>query len=111
MADKIRNKAGRLSGGEKMREPEPASEPAITARIFSLKDGLKTYENVAMIRIVSRDYTLLVMKDYMPLIGKLEGSIQIAGQTEFEDLTDILGYYVFHKNQFELLIDEETYVQ
>lgn len=98
---------------EKAKETEltEAPEPAIYASVLSLSGGMKTYENVAMVRIVSQDYNLLVLKDYMPTIGKVDGSVQIIGEDIMENLEDIKGYYVFRKNQFELLIEEDMYVK
>lgn len=72
---------------------------------------MKTYENVSMVRIVSRDYNILILKDYMPTIGKVKGSVQIVGKDIMESLDDIEGYYVFRQNQFELLIEEDMYVK
>ena len=72
---------------------------------------MKAYENVAMIRIVSKDYNLLILKDYMPTIGKIQGSVQIVGEDIMENLEGIEGYYVFRQNQFELLIEEDMYVK
>lgn len=64
-----------------------------------------------MVRIVSRDYNILILKDYMPTIGKVKGSVQIVGKDIMESLDDIEGYYVFRQNQFELLIEEDMYVK
>jgi len=84
---------------------------AIHASVLSLSGGMKTYENVSMVRIVSRDYNILILKDYMPTIGKVKGSVQIVGKDIMESLDDIEGYYVFRQNQFELLIEEDMYVK
>ena len=37
----------------------------IKVRIFDMKQGLTEYENIKTIRIISKDYNLLIMKDYM----------------------------------------------
>ena len=58
----------------------------IKVRIFDLEHGLVEYENVKFIRIVSKDYNLLIMEDYMPIIGEIDGSVSING--EEVDLTD-----------------------
>ena len=46
-------------------------------KIFSLKNGYEYYDKVKAIRIKSKEYNLLIMKDYMPLIGKIEGELDI----------------------------------
>ena len=51
---------------------ENKEEMAIHASVLSLSGGMKTYENVSMVRIVSRDYNILILKDYMPTIGKVK---------------------------------------
>ena len=42
----------------------------IKVRIFDMEKGLSEYDDVKTIRIVSKDYNLLIMKDYMPIIGE-----------------------------------------
>ena len=46
-------------------------------RIFSLKKGLEIIENVIAIRIKSKDYHLLILKDYISLLGKINGDLEI----------------------------------
>ena len=43
----------------------------IKVRIFDMKQGLSEYNDVKTIRIISKDYNLLIMKDYMPIIGEI----------------------------------------
>lgn len=100
-----------MAGSKTAGGTESGAEPAIHASVLSLSGGMKTYENVAMVRIVSRNYNILILKDYMPTIGKIEGSVQIIGGDIMENLEDIRGYYVFRQNQFELLIEEDMYVK
>ena len=88
-----------------------SAEPVIHASVLSLSGGMKSYENVAMVRIVSNNYNILILKDYMPTIGKVQGSVQIVGEDIMESLDGIEGYYVFRQNQFELLIEEDMYVK
>ena len=49
-------------------------------KVFDMKNGLVEYENVKSVRIVSKDYNLLIMKDYMPIIGEINGNVDIIGQ-------------------------------
>lgn len=74
-------------------------------RIFSL-DGLKEYENVKIVRIVSKDYNLLIMKDYLPIIGEIEGNVDIKSDTEEVNLKDIKAFYMNSNNEFNLMIRE-----
>lgn len=105
------DEAGSVGIPDAVSDSVESAEPAIHASILSLSGGMKAYENVAMIRIVSKDYNLLILKDYMPTIGKIQGSVQIVGEDIMESLDGIEGYYVFRQNQFELLIEEDMYVK
>ena len=74
-------------------------------RVFSL-DGLKEYQNVKIVRIVSKDYNLLIMKDYLPIIGEIEGNVDIKSDTEEVNLKDIKAFYMNSNNEFNLMIRE-----
>ena len=74
-------------------------------RVFSL-DGLKEYENVKIVRIESKDYNLLIMKDYLPIIGEIEGNVDIKSDTEEVNLKDIKAFYMNSNNEFNLMIRE-----
>ena len=49
----------------------------IRVRVFDLNKGLVEYDNVKYIRITSQDYNLLIMEDYLSIIGEIEGSVDI----------------------------------
>lgn len=74
-------------------------------RVFSL-DGLKEYDNVKIVRIVSSDYNLLIMKDYLPIIGEIEGSVDIKSDNEEINLKNIKAFYMNSNNEFNLMIRE-----
>ena len=52
----------------------------IKVRIFDMEKGLSEYDDVKTIRIISKNYNLLIMKDYMPIIGEIVGSVDIKGE-------------------------------
>ena len=56
------------------------SDTGIKVRVFDMKNGLVEYENVKTIRIISKDYNLLIMKDYLSVIGEIVGSVDIKGE-------------------------------
>ena len=74
--------------------------------IFTLKNGIEEINDVAIIRIISKDYNLLIMKDYMPIIGNIEGSVEIETKNETIKKNDIFAYYVNRNNVFKLIIKE-----
>ena len=78
-----------------------------TVNVFDLKSGLTTYENASYVRIVSKDYNLLIMLDYMPIIGELQGKVDIKtekGELHFEN---IVASYMNSNNVFNLMIQGE----
>ena len=78
----------------------------IKVRIFDMEQGLSEYDDIKTIRIVSKDYNLLIMKDYMPIIGEIVGSVDIKGETTDISYKKIKGFYMNNKNVFNLMIEE-----
>ena len=82
------------------------NENAINVKILSVKKGLLAYEDVQFIRIKSKKYTLIIMKDYLPIIGEIEGNIEIETLKETIKLENIVGYYIHKHNEFNLFLKE-----
>ena len=82
------------------------NEKEIKVRIFDMEHGLVEYENVKTIKIVSRDYNLLIMKDYLSVIGEIVGSVEIKGEDVDISFNSIKGFYMNSKNIFNLMIEE-----
>ncbi len=78
----------------------------IKVRIFDLKKGLIEYEHVKIIRIVSKDYNLLIMQDYLPIMGEIEGSVDIKSEEVEISFKDIKAFYMNSGNVFNLMIKE-----
>ena len=66
----------------------------IKVRIFDMAHGLREYENIKIIRIISKDYNLLIMKDYLPIIGEIEGSVDIKSDSIEMSFKDIKAFYM-----------------
>lgn len=81
-------------------------EASIKVKIFSLSKGLEEIDNVTVIRVKSSDYNLLIMPDYMPLLGEVKGNIDFESKTISKSYTDIDGYYINSNNEFSLIIRE-----
>ncbi len=75
-------------------------------KLFSLSEGLSIIDNVEVIRIKSKDYNLLIMKDYMPILGEIKGNIEILGSNIEKKLENISGYYMNTNNVFSLIVKE-----
>lgn len=78
----------------------------IKVRIFDMAHGLREYEDIKIIRIISKDYNLLIMKDYLPIIGEIEGSVDIKNDTVDLSFKDIKAFYMNSENIFNLMIKE-----
>ena len=81
-------------------------DKGIRVRIFDMEHGLTEYENVKTVKIVSRDYNLLIMKDYLSVIGEIVGSIDIKGEDVDVSFSGIKAFYMNSKNVFNLMIEE-----
>lgn len=78
----------------------------IRVRIFDMEHGLVEYNNIKTIRIISSDYNLLIMKDYLSVIGEINGSIDIKGEDVDLSFKQIRAFYMNSKNVFNLMIEE-----
>ena len=78
----------------------------IKVRIFDMEHGLREYENIKIVRIISKDYNLLIMKDYLPIIGEIEGSVDIKNDTIDLSFKEIKAFYMNSENVFNLMIKE-----
>lgn len=63
--------------------------------------------NVKIIRIKDKEYNLLVMKDYWPVLGTIDGSIYIEGDDEVS-FENINGFYSLSSNVFHLIIKDRN---
>lgn len=89
---------------------EGAEENGMEVRVSSFENGLQVYSDIQLIRIKSTKYNLLIMKDYMPIIGKVEGKISFVGEDQEVVLEDIQGFFCHKHNVFSLLLKENSYV-
>lgn len=76
-------------------------------KVFDMKNGLVEYENVKSVRIVSKDYNLLIMKDYLSILGEIIGSVNIKSDTQDVKYEKIKAFYMNSDNVFNLMIKEE----
>ena len=78
----------------------------IKVRIFDIENGLREYKDIKIIRIISKDYNLLIMKDSLPIIGEIEGSVDIKNDEVNLSFKDIKAFYMNSNNEFNLMIKE-----
>lgn len=75
-------------------------------RVFELNHGLREYDEIKVVRITSKDYNLLIMVDYLPIIGEFDGNIDIKGNDVDLSFKNIRGFYMNSNNVFNLMISE-----
>ena len=78
----------------------------IKVRIFDLSKGLIEYDNIKVIRIISKDYNLLIMQDYLPIIGEIDGSVDIKNEEVELNYKNIKAFYMNSNNVINLMIKE-----
>ena len=78
----------------------------IKVKVFDIRNGMRIYDNIKIIRIISKDYNLLIMKDYLPIIGEIEGSVDIKNDVVNESFKNIKAFYMNSNNEFNLMIKE-----
>lgn len=76
-------------------------------KIFTLKNGLQVIENVTSVRIKSKEYNLLIFKDYVSIMGRINGNCEIDSEGETLTLENIKAYYVNSNNVFNLMFEDE----
>ena len=60
-------------------------------KVFDMEHGLVEYDDVKSVRIVSKDYNLLIMKDYLSILGEIDGNVNIKSTTvdvNFDNVID-----------------------
>lgn len=78
--------------------------PKIRARIISSDDGLQFLPQVSAVRIRSANHGLLIMEDYLPTLGSIDGSVVFLTPEEEVRFDHISGFYKHQHNEFTLLI-------
>lgn len=75
-------------------------------KVFDMEHGLTEYDNVTSVRIVSKDYNLLIMKDYLSILGEIIGSVNIKSDKDDVTYDNINGFYMNSNNVFNLMIKD-----
>ena len=77
----------------------------IKVKVFDIRNGMRVYDNIKIIRIISKDYNLLIMKDYLPIIGEIEGSVDIKNDVVNESFKNIKAFYMNSDNVLNKIIN------
>ena len=92
---------------KKIEVVDVMSGEGFKVRIFDLEKGLTEYEHIKVVRMISKEYNLLIMQDYLPIIGELEGSIDIKGEDVNLNFPKIKAFYMNSNNVFNLMVKED----
>ena len=77
-------------------------------KVIVLKNNsvaMEEIENVRIIKIKDKKYNLLIMRDYWPILGEIDGTVHIEAETNI-DFTNLKGFYCLSHNIFHLIIRE-----
>ena len=86
---------------------DPSSENGkIRVLVSDFPHGLREFEDIRLIRIKSSDYTLLIMEDHFPVLGQVEGTVELVSGEDAIKLGNIHGFYVHRDNECSLLVED-----
>lgn len=78
----------------------------IQVRVVNFSNGLRVFEEVQMVRIKSGNYTLLVMADHIPVIGEINGNIEIVMKDEIKEFENVEAFYMERANVLSILLKD-----
>ena len=78
----------------------------ITVQLLNIAGDVKLYDDVKFIKIKSKKYNLIIMRDYLPIIGEIQGEIQIGREKENIDMKKVRVYFMHKHNQFNLFYSD-----
>lgn len=78
----------------------------LTVRICGREKGMEIWENVSFVRVQSKKYNLLIMKDYLPVLGRIEGSVSFRTRESAFERKGVRGFFMHKKNVFSLMLED-----
>lgn len=76
----------------------------IQVRVVGFSNGLSTYENVQLARLISKKYNILIMAGHVPVIGQLSGDLEIVMKDEVKRIENIEAFYMHRADVLSVLI-------
>lgn len=77
-------------------------QKSINVELLNIQKDVVKYDDVKFIKIKSKKYNLIIMRDYLPIIGEVDGNIEIGREKENVKLEKVRGYYMHKHNKFNL---------
>ena len=87
---------------------EQKDKGRINARIIDVSSGLKVISGIYAVRIHSKDFYALIMNDYLPTLGEIDGDIIFLSRDGEHPYRGIKGFYKHQHNEFTLLVESHT---
>lgn len=72
--------------------------------VLDIEKGFKEYEDVRTVSIKSKNYTVMIMLDYAPTIGDIDGSLSLLLESNEIYYEHVKGFYHVNKNEMTILI-------
>lgn len=81
---------------------ESNNDNNIVVQLLNIDSDVIEYTDVKFIKLVSKKYNLIIMRDYLPIIGGIQGTIEIGRENETVKLDKVKGYFMHKHNIFKL---------
>ena len=78
----------------------------IVVQLLNINGGVTEYKEVKYIKIISKNYNLIIMRDYLPIIGEIQGEVEIGTEDNTINLKKVRGYFMHKHNKFNLFYSE-----
>lgn len=86
------------------------NEGVITAKIMGMAKGFSQLEGVKLIYLKSKDYQTMIMADFVPTFGRVQGDVTLLTREREIRVRNVDGFFTVSHNTFVLLLKEENYV-
>ncbi len=78
----------------------------INARIIDAQTGLTVLSGVYAVRIRSKRFYGLIMNDYLPMLGQVDGDVVFLARDGEHPYHGVKGFYKHQHNEFTLIVEE-----
>lgn len=106
MTERKRRRQMRRGAGSGAEEYAHGEKGELTVRICGREKGMEVYEGVNFVRVRSSRYNLLIMKDYLPVLGRIEGDISFRNQESTYERENVQGFFMHKNNVFSLMLED-----
>lgn len=80
----------------------------ILAKVSDYAHGLRIFKDLNLIRVKSDNHSLLIMNGHFPVIGSINGKVELVSDEDSVVLENIRGFYIHRNNEFSLVIEDSV---